>query len=99
MEIEVIITPTAQLSFEKIKDYLLTLFTYKEYSRLLKELEKVVKLLKKGNVHFKYSYKTNTYKVVLHKLCSMYYKKVSDEQIDIVLFIDNRMMKGKENYE
>lgn len=99
MGIKVIITPKGEQSLKKVKKFILDNFTQKEYNKLLNEVERVSNQLRKGNVDYKYSQKADVYKVVLHKRCSMYYKKVNKTKTDIIYFTDNRMIKGKNKFE
>ena len=95
---KVYVTPDAKDSLKNIKEYILEKFTYKEYSKLVKEIDKIVKLIQKGNLKFKYSSKTEIQKVVLHKNSSMYYR-IKNDTIEILFFWNNRMMEGKHKYE
>lgn len=99
MAIKVIITPAGEQSLKKVKRFILEKFTQREYDKLLKEVERITNQLRIGNVDYNYSKNKDIYKVVLHKRCTMYYKKVSKNQTNVVYFLDNRMMQGKNKLE
>lgn len=91
-------TDEAKASLLDIKEFLLSKFTLKEYQKLTDKIKKVTKLIQNGNVSFKYSEKTDTYKVILHKNSSMYYR-IKNDTLIILMIWDNRMMKEKNKYE
>lgn len=92
-------TPKSKESLMKIKGYILQHHTQKEYRSLLKKIKETVNLLEKGNVSFMYSPSKDIYKVLVHKYCTMYYRKVNEEMIHIILFRDNRMDHRKNPFD
>ena len=98
MELEVVWTKSGVSSLESIEEYILLHFTQKEFDRLFNKINDTISIIKKGNVKHRYIERTDSYKVVVHKKSSMYYK-IKDNKLIITAVWDNRMMIGKSKYE
>lgn len=91
-------TPEARDSLDKLELFLITNFTTKEFEKALSLIENVIQTIRKGNIKFKYSPKTNTYKVFYHKRGSIYYQ-IDNSTLIILRIWDNRMMNNKTKLE
>lgn len=91
-------TEKGSQSLDTLEEFILEKFTQKEFDKILDKLEDVISTIRVGNVKFKYSIKTNTYKMVFHKRGTLYYQ-IEDDTLIIKGVWDNRMMKGKNQFE
>jgi mRNA-degrading endonuclease RelE of RelBE toxin-antitoxin system len=98
MELTVIWTKTSVKSLKSIEKYIRLHFTKKEFDKLLDNINETISIIKKGNVKHKFIEKTNSYKAVVLKKSSIYYK-IKEDKLIITAIWDNRMMRGKSKYE
>jgi len=95
---EVLWTATAKSSLADIKHYLLLNFSQKEFDSLKVSIQNKIVGIQNGNVKHIYYEQTDTYKVILHKRASMYYR-ITPTTIYIMAIWDNRKMEGKQQFE
>lgn len=91
-------TESAIHSLDRLEEFILTNFSKKEFDKILDKLEDVISTIRKGNVKFKYSESTDTYKMVFHKRGTLYYQ-IEDKVLYIKAVWDNRMISGRNEFE
>ena len=79
----------ALLDYHKNIDYLLKKWTEQEAIKFIGEVESVIYRLKKGNVSFEDIGYKNIKKCVVRKQITLYYRHLSENQIELLRFWNN----------
>ena len=89
-------TDYALEELEQTIDYLERNFTEKEISKLAKKIESVLELISINPFIFPKSENKETFKVVILKFNSLYYR-VKDNDVEILSFFSNRQNSKEDN--
>jgi plasmid stabilization system protein ParE len=82
-------SPRAKFSYFQILNYLEENWTIKEIESFIDRTEEVIVLIKSYHKLYPYSKKSDTYKCVLFKQVSLFYRLKSDS-IEILFFWNNK---------
>lgn len=88
---------TAQNDYWGNIDFLLTKWTESEVADFIKEVERVLDILKQGKVTFKPTGYKNTYQITVVKQITLYYHINDNKDIELLRFFNNYQNPDKLN--
>ena len=91
----IIWSPQAHKDYDKIIDYLLVEWTFKEVQKFVEQVEEATSILKKGNVDFRTNRFKRLHVAVISSQISIYYRIHSKHKVEIVRIWDNRQNPSK----
>jgi plasmid stabilization system protein ParE len=96
MDYEIVWSPVAKTSYFTILEYLEKNWTAKEIQAFVNRTEEILDLIKTRPSLFQYSKSSDTYRCVLVKQVSLFYRtRPSTNRIELLLFWDNRQNPEK----
>lgn len=87
---KVIWSPKAVKDYSIIIEYLLSVWTIKEVQRFIDKIMSVLTTLEKGDIEFRKIGIKDYHVIVIQKNTSIIYRKVSNNDVQIVRIWDNR---------
>jgi len=91
---EIIWSPKAKASFDKVIKYLTENWTEKEVMNFVQKTQSLIGLISKGTVKFKKSESKNICQVPVTKQNLLLYKS-NEKQIELLVFFDTRQHHAK----
>jgi len=87
-------SPTARLTYYRILEYLAENWTIKEIESFIDRTEEVINHICNNHLLYPYSIESDTYKCVVVKQVSLFYR-VKTDSIELLVFWDNRQEPSK----
>jgi len=94
MDYSVTWSPTAQLTYYKVLEYLDEKWTEKELKAFIHRTEEVILYICDNPLLYPYSKESDTYKCVIVRQVSLFYRKKATT-IELLMFWDNRQNPAK----
>jgi hypothetical protein len=90
----IIWSPRAKITYYQVLEYLELNWTIKEIKSFINRTDYVIEHISQTPFHYPYSLKGDTYKCVLIKQVSLFYR-IKQQEIELLLFWDNRQNPAK----
>jgi hypothetical protein len=90
----IIWSPKAKITYYQVLEYLELNWTIKEIKSFINRTDYVIEHISQTPFHYPYSLKGDTYKCVLIKQVSLFYR-IKQQEIELLLFWDNRQNPAK----
>jgi hypothetical protein len=90
----IIWSPRAKITYYQNLEYLELNWTVKEIKAFISRTEYVIKHISQSPRHYPYSQKSDTYKCILVKQVSLFYR-IKQQDIELLFFWDNRQNPTK----
>ena len=90
----IIWAPTANITYYQILEYLEQNWSINEMRNFIDRVEQVVQHISENPLHYPYSKENDTYKCVVVKQVSLFYR-LKHQHIELLVFWDNRQDPAK----
>jgi len=89
MRYAVIWSPEARITYYQVLEYLNNDWTFREIENFIDRTEQALTHISRNPLLYQYSQQNNTYKCVVVKQVSLFYR-IESESVELLIFWDNR---------